>query len=138
MQNNLNIKIFVFSNEGYASIRTSQISYFNGNYVGCDGETGLGLPNWELICDAYGVEHILLNNKEQFKRDYLQKFEQNGPVFFEIATDPDMLYLPKVASKINSDGQMVSAAIHDMTPKLSKEIAPLVFKYITPISQEEN
>jgi acetolactate synthase I/II/III large subunit len=138
MQNNLNIKIFVFSNEGYASIRTSQISYFNGNYVGCDGETGLGLPNWELICDAYGVEHILLNNKEQFKRDYLQKFEQNGPVFFEIATDPDMLYFPKVASKINSDGQMVSAAIHDMTPQLSKEIAPLVFKYITPISQEEN
>jgi acetolactate synthase-1/2/3 large subunit len=52
------------------------------------------------------------------------------PVFFEVATDPNMLYFPKVASKILEGGKMASAAIHDMTPKLSYEVAKKVFKYL--------
>ena len=47
--NHLNLKMFIFSNQGYASIRTTQKSYFDGNYLGCDRNTGLGFPDWELI-----------------------------------------------------------------------------------------
>ena len=44
--NDLNLKIFIFANEGYASIRTTQRNYFGGAYLGCDTSTGLGFPDW--------------------------------------------------------------------------------------------
>jgi acetolactate synthase-1/2/3 large subunit len=38
-------KVFIWDNGGYASIRKTQQSYFNGHYVGCDTDTGLILPD---------------------------------------------------------------------------------------------
>ena len=39
--NHLNLKIFIFDDNGYASIRMTQKNYFGGRYVGCDVNTGL-------------------------------------------------------------------------------------------------
>jgi acetolactate synthase-1/2/3 large subunit len=47
--NKCNIKIFIFDDNGYASIRMTQQNYFKGNYVGCDKNTGLGLPKWKKV-----------------------------------------------------------------------------------------
>ncbi|MGA0078988.1 MAG: thiamine pyrophosphate-binding protein, partial [Candidatus Nanopelagicales bacterium] len=47
--NNLNIKMFIFANNGYASIRMTQKNYFEGAYLGCDTESGLGVPDWEIL-----------------------------------------------------------------------------------------
>jgi acetolactate synthase-1/2/3 large subunit len=130
IQNSLNVKMFVFSNEGYASIRSGQKSYFNGRYVGCDTQTGLGLPKWAEVCKAYGLKHFKVDSSNAFSHEFDQLLSEEGAVFFEIATDPHMLYFPKVASKILPSGEMVSSAIHDMTPKISEGLAKEVFKYL--------
>jgi acetolactate synthase-1/2/3 large subunit len=129
-RNHLNIKMFVICNEGYASIRSSQKSYFKDNYVGCDIKTGLGLPKWSEICSAYGIRHIVVDSNNLFNAQFMEFFDLNEPIFFEVLTDPNMLYFPKVASKILEGGTMVSSAIHDMSPKISKEKAAKVFKYL--------
>ena len=129
-RNHLNIKMFVICNEGYASIRSSQKSYFKDNYVGCDIKTGLGLPKWSEICSAYGIRHIVVDSNNLFNAQFMELFDSNEPIFFEVLTDPNMLYFPKVASKILEGGTMVSSAIHDMSPKISKEKAAKVFKYL--------
>jgi acetolactate synthase-1/2/3 large subunit len=41
----LPIKIFLYENGGYASIKMTQSNYFGGAYVGCDIATGLGMPD---------------------------------------------------------------------------------------------
>jgi acetolactate synthase-1/2/3 large subunit len=128
--NSLNIKMFVVCNDGYASIRSSQKSYFNDNYVGCDVSTGLGLPKWLEICNAYGIEHFEIDSKNIFSEKFHELMGSKKPVFFEVSTDPNMLYFPKVASKILEGGKMTSAAIHDMTPKLPQDVASKVFKYL--------
>jgi acetolactate synthase-1/2/3 large subunit len=128
--NSLNIKMFVVCNEGYASIRSSQRAYFQNNYVGCDVKTGLGLPEWSLICQAYGIDYFAVDSKNIFGDEFMGCFESDKPVFFEVKTDPDMLYFPKVASKILDGGKMVSSAIHDMSPKISESKAQKVFKYL--------
>jgi acetolactate synthase-1/2/3 large subunit len=56
--NRLNLKTFIFDNNGYASIRMTQRNYFSGHYVGCDFETGLGIPRWENLFAAYGIPVI--------------------------------------------------------------------------------
>ena len=50
---NLNIKIFLLANDGYASIRTTQRNYFGGAYVGCDAASGLGLPDWAALVGSF-------------------------------------------------------------------------------------
>jgi acetolactate synthase-1/2/3 large subunit len=128
--NSLSIKMFVVCNDGYASIRSSQKSYFNDNYVGCDTSTGLGMPKWFEICNAFEIEHFKIDSTNIFSPKFQELMDSENPVFFEVSTDPNMLYFPKVASKILEDGKMVSAAIHDMTPKLPHTVASKVFKYL--------
>ena len=122
VSNNLNIKIFLMSNDGYASIRTSQKSYFNGNYLGCDTKTGLQLPKWEDIAKAFNLKCISVNSTNIWDKRMVDAFSNKYPVLFIVDIDPEQPYLPKVTSRILEDGSMVSNPISSMFPPLSKEI----------------
>ena len=122
VSNNLNIKIFLMSNDGYASIRTSQKSYFGGNYLGCDSKTGLNLPEWEKIAQAFKLDYFSVNSLNIWDKNMLDAFSNSKPTLFIISVDPEQPYLPKVTSRILEDGTMVSNPIHKMFPPLSQEI----------------
>ena len=128
--NKLNLKVFITNNLGYASIRTSQKNYFEGHYLGCDTSTGLGFPEWRLIAASFGVTYFELNTESYNSLEYHELFESNQPVVFEILSDPEQIYLPRVHSKVMPDGSMISSPIHDMLPRLDQDIAEKVFKYI--------
>ena len=128
--NKLNLKIFITSNSGYASIRTSQKNYFDGHYLGCDTSTGLGFPNWKLIASSYGLNFFELNPESFNSSEFFELFNSNAPVIFEILSDPEQTYLPRVHSKVMPDGSMNSSPIHDMLPRLDQDISEKVFKYI--------
>jgi acetolactate synthase I/II/III large subunit len=124
--NKLNIKIFLMSNDGYASIRTSQKSYFGGNYLGCDSKTGLMLPEWESIAKSYGLDFINVNSKNLWNERMLDLFNSPLPTLFIINIDPEQPYLPKVTSRILEDGSMVSNPINKMYPPLDSEVEKLL------------
>ena len=126
----LNLKIFIFSNMGYASIRVSQKAYFDGAYIGCDAATGVGLPDWENIFGAYGISVISVTGLLQNNDQALELLKKKGPAAFIIRVHPDQSFLPKVTSKIFSDGKMKSNPIHLMQPELPTELAAQVFKYL--------
>jgi acetolactate synthase-1/2/3 large subunit len=127
---NLNLKMFVFSNLGYASIRVSQKAYFKGAYIGCDGETGVGLPDWEKLFGAYEIPVVRIDSNLLSNEKALQMLSSVGPAAFIVDIHPDQSYLPKVTSKIFSDGNMRSNPIHLMDPQLDEETSNLVFKYL--------
>jgi acetolactate synthase-1/2/3 large subunit len=127
---NLNLKMFIFSNLGYASIRVSQKAYFNGAYIGCDGETGVGLPDWEKLFGAYDIPVVRIDASLLSNENALQLLSSVGPAAFIVDIHPDQSYLPKVTSKIFSDGNMRSNPIHLMDPQLDEETSNLVFKYL--------
>lgn len=116
---NLNLKIFLFSNSGYASIRMTQKNYFNGAYLGCDVETGLGLPDWSLIAKAYGIRYTLLQDWDLIDTTLDKVLASNSPEFVEVKVDPNQTYYPKISSMILPSGEMVSNPLHLMTPALS-------------------
>jgi acetolactate synthase-1/2/3 large subunit len=129
----LNLKIFVFSNSGYASIRMTQKSYFAGTYIGCDTETGLGLPNWKFIANAYGIPFTKLDDWSSTDSTLNEVLEQVGPTFVEIQIDPDQTYFPKITSRILPSGAMVSNPLHLMTPDLSFSEIELYLPYLEDI-----
>jgi acetolactate synthase-1/2/3 large subunit len=121
MQGKLNLKMFIFSNSGYASIRMTQKNYFDGAYLGCDVETGLGLPELRLIAEAYKLPFTLMSDLETLDKDIQEVCERVGPELIEVRIDPEQTYYPKITSRILSNGAMESNPLHLMTPDLSPE-----------------
>jgi len=116
---NLNVKVFVFSNSGYASIRMTQRNYFNGAYLGCDIETGLGLPDWSFIAKAYGLRYTQIEKTEHVDSTLNDILSREEPEFIEVRIDPEQTYFPKITSRLLSDGSMASNPLHLMTPDLN-------------------
>ncbi len=129
VQNNLNLKMFIFDNSGYASIRSSQKTYFGGNYLGCDIETGLGLPNWQALAGAFGVKHLLINYQTTMQQ-VMKELNHPNPVLFQVLIDPEALYLPKIASRVMPSGEMLSNPLHIMNPEIEVEKMLLASKFL--------
>lgn len=128
--NNLNLKIFIFNDNGYASIRMTQRNYFGGRYVGCDRGTGLGLPDWDVLFKAYGIPTLrLVPGFEQDAR-FLDLFNGPGPAGFIVMLDPEQTYFPKITSRVTATGSMVSNPLHRMTPDLDRDVAKKVLRYL--------
>lgn len=117
--NSLNLKIFLFCNDGYASIRMTQRNYFGGAYVGCDGETGVGLPDWSQLASAYSIRSFVLR-PHSVAEDLATILSYPGPALVEVPIDPEQTYFPKISSRVRPDGGMESNPIHRMSPDLTK------------------
>lgn len=128
--NDINLKIFIFANEGYASIRTTQKNYFGGAYVGCDTKTGLGFPNWGKFFEAYGIPVMELGPGAMGGPAFARAMEIRGPQGFIVPVDPEQMYFPKIASRVTATGSMESNPLHWMTPELDDDLADDVLRYL--------
>ena len=124
--NNLNIKIFIFSNNGYHSIRQTQRNYFSDNLVGIDSSNGLSFPDYEKISQAYGLPYIKISNESQVDKKLSQVLSKRGPIVCEVMIDDKINYQPKVSSKRDSEGRIISAELYDMSPFISDEDLQLI------------
>lgn len=128
--NGLNLKIFIFDDSGYASIRMTQRNYFGGRYVGCDLQTGLGLPDWETLFAAYKVPALRLTPGFADDPAFLDRFNQPGPAAFLVPIDPEQTYFPKISSRIVAGGGMESNPLHLMSPFLDDALMERVGRYL--------
>jgi len=128
--NRLNLKIFLFDNDGYASIRMMQKNYFAGHLVGCDTETGLGIPDWQLLFAAYRIPVMTIGIGYQKDEAFLRLFESDTAAAFLVKIDPNQTYFPKINSRLRPDGMMESNPLHLMFPELPAEVAAKVFRYL--------
>ena len=130
MINNLNIKTFIFDDSGYASIRMTQKNYFDGEYMGCDIESGLGFPNWEKLFFAWGLKSYKLKKDFDTDKTFLRYFNSIGPSVFVVPVDPNQTYFPKIQSRVTRTGSMESNPLHKMYPDLTKEEEEVCLKFL--------
>ena len=116
--NDLDLKIFIFHDQGHASIRMTQRSYFNGKYLGCDRPSGLGLPDWTRLFAAWDVPVMMLGLDFDTDPAVLERLTTPGPAAFIVPIDPEQTYLPKITSRITASGSMESNPIDRMTPEI--------------------
>jgi acetolactate synthase I/II/III large subunit len=125
----LPLKIFIFANNGYGSIRTTQRNYFGGAYLGCDTDTGLGFPDWSKLFDAYGIESIELDEGWTTDERFLSTFDSPDPVAYVVPIDQEQSYWPKITSRVTETGSMESNPLHRMSPDLEPELEARVLGY---------
>jgi acetolactate synthase-1/2/3 large subunit len=115
----LNLKMFIFANNGYASIRMTQKNYFDGAYLGCDIESGLGFPDWQVLSQAFGIKSMTLSEGFQSDQSFLESWSNIDPCLYVVPVHPEQTFFPKIASQVTASGSMESAPLHRMTPLLS-------------------
>ncbi len=116
-----NIKIFVLNNNGYLAISLMQDNLFNGNRIGSDALTGVSAPNFCKIADAYGLDPWILSDNNDIEKWLEVILQLNNTTVCEIEMTDNQLLIPRVQSKKNDDGTIVSAALHNMFPYLPDE-----------------
>jgi len=118
-QYGLPIKLFVLNNNGYLSIRTSQMGFF-GDVVGESPESHVSFPNMEKLANTYGFPYRCLH-EASFEESVREVLNLNGPVICEVMLDPTQGFEPRQSSRQLPDGRIVSAPLEDMFPFLERE-----------------
>lgn len=130
-RHSLPIKIFILENQGYGSIRATQKKFFNGAYLGCDPDTGLGFPHWEQLFAAYDIPCTELR-QEEISESAISKLlsNQSGPEGWIVPVDPNQPNWPAVSTTLSPDGALYSEPLYEMNPKLPEETLDLVGKFL--------
>lgn len=117
----LPIKIFIFTNDGYISIRLTQKTFFGGKFVAADKKSGVSCPDFIKIAKAYGIKHVKISNHQEMEKKIKKVLTYDGPVVCVVELSPEMEFLPKASSRQLPDGSFVSRPLEDMYPFLPHE-----------------
>lgn len=112
----LPIKIFIWNNNGYASIRTMQRNTFEGHYVASSEESGFTVPDTVKVAKAYGIPGYAAYNNEQMEKLVPEILAMDGPVLCELFISPDEAVSPRVKTIKLGDGSMISTPLEEMWP----------------------
>lgn len=115
----LPIIIFVLSNGGYLSIRSTQNNFF-GKLIGEGPETGVSFPDMVKLAEAHGIPAMRLEG-EEFGNQIAEALISKGPIVCEVVLDRAQGFEPKLSSKRLADNRMVTAPLEDMAPFLDRE-----------------
>lgn len=121
IDNNLNVKIVIFNNDGYLMIKHTQKMLFDGKFTGVDSKTGVGLPKFDLLMPAFGYKYFSLSNNEKYEDTLKEFFDFDGASVLEVFMHPEQDFIPKVKGVCNSDGSIFAPPIEEMSPLLSLE-----------------
>jgi acetolactate synthase-1/2/3 large subunit len=119
--NQLEVKIFVLNNGGYASIRGTQANFFGGHFVGSDASSGIGNPDYAKIAAAYGLGYARIDTNEQVPLRTAAFLAAPGPAICELNIAYAQDRRPRISSVRRADGSMESRPLEDMFPFLPRE-----------------
>ncbi|MGA2267003.1 MAG: thiamine pyrophosphate-binding protein [Bryobacteraceae bacterium] len=117
----LPIKFFVLNNNGYASIRTTQIAYFGSPLVGCDEKTGITMPDLLKVAAAYGLPAARISSQAGLREQVRHVLDAPGPAVCDVQVIPDEVRGPRLSSAQRPDGTMVSKPLEDLWPFLDRD-----------------
>jgi acetolactate synthase-1/2/3 large subunit len=117
----LPITFFVLNNNGYASIRASQTSFFGAPSIGCDATTGQSLPDIGKVAAAYGIATDRIGDQATLREDIRRVLAREGPVVCDVLVIPDEVRAPRLSSVQLPDGSFVSKPLEDLWPFLDRE-----------------
>lgn len=119
---NIPLKIMIYSNGGYMGIVRTQNNFFNGRLTGCTPESGLDLPNFKLISEAYKIPYMKIEKNCDIKEKLAEFLSIEGYAICELIEDSEQGPALKLASRKLENGEMVSSPFDDLTPLLERDV----------------
>ena len=121
MHHKLPIKLFIYNNGGYLTIKQTQQLGFNGRLMGSDESSGISFPDFVKVAEAHGIPSIRLDSHLNLK-DNIQNFlEDDGMGICELMLDHEQDQCPKAINRRKIDGTSEPTVFEDMYPFLDEE-----------------
>lgn len=136
VHNKLNLKIFWINNDGYHSIKQTQLGMFNASklgFKGADKSSGISFPSAEKIAAAYGIKFLFIKSLCGIENTLTEMDDYKGPVICEVVVDPNENFAPKLQSKMLKDGTFITPPLDDMFPFLSDNEKEIIQKELSNI-----
>lgn len=108
---NLPVKIVIFNNDGYLMIKHTQNMLFNGTKTCVDKKTGVELPDYKKIAEAFEYEYYTIDQVDEF-------LSSPNQGILEIFMDPNQEFIPKVRGIKNKDNTIQAGLLEEMSPLL--------------------
>ncbi|MES9902102.1 MAG: thiamine pyrophosphate-binding protein [Sedimenticola sp.] len=115
------VKLIVWNNNGYLSIRATQKKFFEGRSIGTDSKSGVSFPEVERIAHAYKLPYVKIANVTELNEKLHNVLEADGPVICEVICPENQEIIPTVRAVKNDDGSMTSKPLEDMYPFLDRD-----------------
>ncbi len=114
---NLPIKMFIWCNDGYASIRNMQGGNF-GRCVASGPESGYTVPDVAKVAGAYGLPVFRAGDNRELEQVLPEALDTPGPCLCAVSTAPEETVSPKVRAFPQPDGSMKSGTLENMWPEI--------------------
>jgi acetolactate synthase-1/2/3 large subunit len=114
VQNKLPIKLVVFNNDGYLSIKITQKSFCNGLLSVSDSSSGLTLPSYKKLAEAYGIKYKSIISNENIQHQINECFETDEPQLIEIFVSPNELHEPKVIAHVDNNRKITPGKLENI------------------------
>jgi len=121
MHNKIPIKIFVFNNGGYLTIKQTQLLGFDGRVMGADKKSGLSFPNYKKLASAHNILYKKIKNHKNLDKSIKSILNSKKAFLCELIMSPNEEQIPKAVNRRNELGKSIPAKLEDMYPFLSKE-----------------
>jgi len=116
------LKLFIFNNNGYAMIKTSQNNLFESRFAGSTSTTGISFPSFKELAELFKLFYYKIDEIEKIGERFDELFTNEDPVLFEVVMDENQKYLPRLATNKKQDGSLISPPIEDLDPLIELSI----------------
>ena len=121
-RNQIPVKIFLVSNDGYQFVRMSQGGYNINPTFGTDVSDGVPIPNMEKLTKAYGLEYRSCNDAEKLEEVVKEVLSMEGPVVCEVFVSKNLEVEPRLRSIADENGIFHMPAYENLFPLLDEDV----------------
>jgi acetolactate synthase-1/2/3 large subunit len=110
----LPIKLLILNNDGYLSIKLTQNAFFNRKYVASEKSSGVSMPSFQKLMEAYDLPYCCIRNNGEIKTVLAEFLAKDGPCVCEVFADPREAHEPKVLAKLGEDGKFIPGELKNI------------------------
>ena len=121
MHHKIPMKIFIFNNAGYLTIKQTQQLGFNNRIMGSDKKSGISFPSYKKISESHDIEYLLINSHNKIAKKISNFLKGNKPGICELILDHEQPQVPKAINKRLKDGTIEPSKLDDLYPFLDPE-----------------
>ena len=114
---NLPVKMFIWCNDGYASIRNMQKNNF-GRLVASGPASGYTVPDVTRVAEAYELPVFRMRDNQDVDRLLPEVLGTPGPCLCAVETAPEETVSPRVKAFPQADGSIKSGTLENMWPEV--------------------
>jgi acetolactate synthase-1/2/3 large subunit len=102
----LPLKIVLFNNHSHGIQKQTLETWLDGNYVGVDPASGLGLSDFPNVARAMGLSVVSISRSSDVARRLKEAYAIPGPVFCNVEINPNQKLYPVLKSGAPLENQM--------------------------------